>query len=48
MYALIYLVLKITISLLNGIKYLHDENVFHGEIRTENILVDGSFHLKLT
>jgi serine/threonine protein kinase len=40
-------VLKITVSLLNGIHYLHDENTFHGEIRTENILVDGSYHLKL-
>lgn len=29
-----YLVLKIAVSLLNGINYLHEEKTFHGEIRT--------------
>ena len=35
------------ISLANAIKHLHELNIFHGEIRMENILIDGDYHMKL-
>ncbi len=47
MYLWHYLVMKIMVSLINGIGYLHGQGVFHGEIRTETVLVDGGYHLRM-
>ena len=35
------------ISLANALKHLHEINCFHGEIRMENLLIDGDYHMKL-
>jgi serine/threonine protein kinase len=43
----LYLVWKILISLTNAIKHLHQKGIFHGEIRVENVLIDGDYHMKL-
>lgn len=39
--------MKITLGFLNGIKYLHDNNISHGDIKLENILLDSEFNAKL-
>jgi serine/threonine protein kinase len=38
---------KIAISLVNALKHLHELKQFHGEIRLENVLIDGDYHMKL-
>jgi serine/threonine protein kinase len=38
---------KILISLANAVKHLHEISVYHGEIRMENVLIDGDYHMKL-
>jgi serine/threonine protein kinase len=38
---------KILISLTNAIAHLHQNGIFHGEIRVENVLIDGDYHMKL-
>ena len=38
---------KIFISLINAIQHLHALKIFHGEIRLDNVLIDGDYHMKL-
>lgn len=38
---------KITLGFLEGIKYLHERNISHGDIKLENILLDSNFNAKL-
>jgi len=35
-------------QLLDAISYLHEHNIAHMDIKVDNILIDGNFHLKLT
>ena len=42
------IVKKFTYSILLGLKYLHDNNIQHGNLKCSNILMNGSGEIKLT
>ncbi len=42
------LIIKIFMQLLNGVNYLHSKGVIHGDIKTDNILLDEKNNIKIS
>ena len=43
-----YFVIKIFKQILSGLKYLHNENIAHGNLSPNNILFDSKYNIKIT
>ena len=39
---------KITLQLMNGVNYLHKNNILHRDLKPENILIDSKLNIKIT
>jgi len=37
-----------TAELINALEFLHERNIFHRDLKPQNILVSETFHLKVT